>query len=80
MASAVTDDLERLHQLPPTLPVAVRSGPPPLHGGPLTLLRFARASHMLSFGYLVLIARWLWLKLRWRGRLEERTALAEVGE
>jgi acetyltransferase-like isoleucine patch superfamily enzyme len=31
--------------------------------------RFARAHHMLSRGYLVLVARWLWLKLRWRGRL-----------
>jgi acetyltransferase-like isoleucine patch superfamily enzyme len=47
----------------------VRAGPPPLHGGPLTLLRFARAHHMLRPGYAVLIARWLWLKLRWRGRL-----------
>jgi acetyltransferase-like isoleucine patch superfamily enzyme len=25
---------------------------------------------MFRFGYLVLIARWLWLKLRWRGRLQ----------
>jgi acetyltransferase-like isoleucine patch superfamily enzyme len=25
---------------------------------------------MLTRGYLVLIARWLWLKLRWRGRLQ----------
>ena len=32
--------------------------------------RFARANHMVSLNYAVLIARWLWLKLRWRGRLE----------
>lgn len=51
------------------MPVAVRNGPPPLRGGPLTLLRFARANGMLRPGYLVLAARWLWLKLRWRGRL-----------
>ena len=25
---------------------------------------------MMSFGYVRLITRWLWLKLRWRGRLE----------
>jgi acetyltransferase-like isoleucine patch superfamily enzyme len=47
----------------------VRSGPPPLHGSPLTFLRFAREHHMLTLGYARLIARWLWLKLRWRGRL-----------
>ena len=54
---------------PPTIPQAVRPPPPPLHGGPLTLLRFAREHHMLSLNYLRLAARWLWLKLRWRGRL-----------
>jgi acetyltransferase-like isoleucine patch superfamily enzyme len=53
----------------PAVPEAVREGPPPLHGGPLTLLRFAASHHMLHWGYLPLIARWLWLKLRWRGRL-----------
>ena len=51
------------------VPRAVRSGPPPLHGGPLTFLRFARRNRMLTFGYARLIAKWLWLKLRWRGRL-----------
>jgi len=51
------------------VPKAVRSGPPPLHGGPLTFLRFAREHRMLTFGYARLMARWLWLKLRWRGRL-----------
>ena len=51
------------------LPRAVRSGPPPLHGSPLTFLRFAKANHMLTLGYARLIVRWLWLKLRWRGRL-----------
>ena len=55
---------------PPVVPPLVRSPPPPLRGGLLTFLRFARANHMLSSGYFVLIMRWLWLKLRWRGRLE----------
>jgi len=49
----------------------VRRLPPgPLHGGPLTFLRFARTHHMFRWGYVPLIARWLWLKLRWRGRLQ----------
>jgi acetyltransferase-like isoleucine patch superfamily enzyme len=55
---------------PPPLPALVRSAPSPLHGGPLTFLRFAREHHMLKWGYFVLIVRWLWLRLRWRGRLE----------
>ena len=55
---------------PTRVPKIVRSGPPPLHGGPLTFLRFAHRNHMLTFGYARLIAKWLWLKLRWRGRLK----------
>jgi len=54
---------------PPAIPQLVRSAPPPLRGGPIAFLRFARSHHMLRPGYLPLIARWLWLKLRWRGRL-----------
>jgi acetyltransferase-like isoleucine patch superfamily enzyme len=64
-----TPELERPPVLP-AVPLAVRSGPPPLHGGPLTFLRFARRHNMLHWGYVPLIARWLWLKLRWRGRLQ----------
>jgi acetyltransferase-like isoleucine patch superfamily enzyme len=55
---------------PARIPPAVRSGPPPLHGGPIAFLRFARRNRMLTFGYARLIAKWLWLKLRWRGRLQ----------
>jgi acetyltransferase-like isoleucine patch superfamily enzyme len=40
-----------------------------LRGGPLAFLRFARAHNMVRRGYVPLIARWAWLKLRWRGRL-----------
>ncbi len=54
----------------PTPARVLRPPPPPLHGGPLTFLRFARAHGMLNRKYGVLAARWLWLKLRWRGRLE----------
>ncbi len=43
--------------------------PSPLAGGPVAFLRFAREHHMLRWGYVVLVARWLWLKLRWRDRL-----------
>jgi acetyltransferase-like isoleucine patch superfamily enzyme len=60
----------RTLQKPPVKPVTTRVPPPPLHGGPLTFLRFARDHNMLRAGYLPLIARWLWLKLRWRGRLQ----------
>jgi len=52
------------------VPQFVRSAPPPLRGGPLTFLRFARDHHMFTPGYFLLMARWLWLKLRWRGRLQ----------
>jgi acetyltransferase-like isoleucine patch superfamily enzyme len=51
------------------LPEHPRGEPPPLHGGPLTLLRFVRANNMLNRHYALLGARWVWLKLRWRGRL-----------
>jgi acetyltransferase-like isoleucine patch superfamily enzyme len=55
---------------PAALPLVVREPPPPLRGGPLTLLRFMRANHMFSPGYARLLWRWCWLKLRWRGRLQ----------
>ncbi|HMH46326.1 MAG TPA: acyltransferase [Solirubrobacteraceae bacterium] len=48
----------------------VRRAPDPLHGGPLALLRFMRANRMLSASYARLIARFLLLKLRYRGRLQ----------
>jgi acetyltransferase-like isoleucine patch superfamily enzyme len=60
----------RTLQTPPASPRIVRGPPPPLHGGLLTFLRFARKHNMLSRGYLLLCARWLWLTLRWRGRLK----------
>jgi acetyltransferase-like isoleucine patch superfamily enzyme len=47
----------------------MRAAPPPLHGGPLVLLRFMRAHRMFSVGYARLLARFVYLKLRWRGRL-----------
>jgi acetyltransferase-like isoleucine patch superfamily enzyme len=65
-----TTEREFGRSVPVIVPPAVRAGPPPLHGGPLTFLRFAREHHMLSAGYARLIARWAWLKLRWRGRLQ----------
>jgi acetyltransferase-like isoleucine patch superfamily enzyme len=51
-------------------PPSLRGEPPPLRGGPLAFLRFARQHKMLRPGYLWLMARWAWLKLRWRGRLK----------
>lgn len=54
---------------PAAVPELVRSPPPPLRGGPVAFLRFARRHGMLTPGYLALMARWAWLKARWRGRL-----------
>ena len=48
----------------------VRRAPPPLRGGPLTLLRFMRANHMISRDYAHLLSRYLFLRLRLRGRLQ----------
>jgi acetyltransferase-like isoleucine patch superfamily enzyme len=49
---------------------ALRGAPAPLQGGPLALLRFMRANHMLNRSYGRLLARYLFLKLRFRGRLQ----------
>src|SRR6476646_4653282 len=54
----------------PSRPLQVRGAPAPLHGGPLVLLRFMRRHGMLNLDYARLIARWAWLKLRFRGRLQ----------
>jgi acetyltransferase-like isoleucine patch superfamily enzyme len=52
------------------VPSQIRGEPPPLHGGPLALLRFMRAHGMLNLRYARLIARLAWLKLRFRERLQ----------
>jgi acetyltransferase-like isoleucine patch superfamily enzyme len=49
---------------------ALRRAPEPLHGGPLTLLRFLHTKGMLTPSYLRLIARYLHLRLRYRNRLQ----------
>jgi acetyltransferase-like isoleucine patch superfamily enzyme len=54
---------------PAAVEPVVRGEPPPRHGGPLTLLRFMRRNGMLTPGYALLLARLVWLKLRFRGRL-----------
>jgi acetyltransferase-like isoleucine patch superfamily enzyme len=59
-----------LEQPPVAARPLVRGEPAPLHGGPIVLWRFMRAHGMLSTRYARLIARWLWLKVRWRGRLK----------
>jgi acetyltransferase-like isoleucine patch superfamily enzyme len=66
---AGTQDKKRALEAVPAAPAHVRRAPAPLSGGPLAFLRFARNNHMTSRGYLTLILRWAWLKLRWRGRL-----------
>jgi acetyltransferase-like isoleucine patch superfamily enzyme len=52
----------------PAPPVDLRRAPEPLRGGILELLRFMRANHMLNLRYARLIARYLLLKARLRGR------------
>jgi acetyltransferase-like isoleucine patch superfamily enzyme len=49
---------------------AVRRAPDPLHGGLLELLRFMRANHMLNLHYARLVARYVVLKARLRGRFQ----------
>jgi acetyltransferase-like isoleucine patch superfamily enzyme len=49
---------------------ALRRAPEPLHGGPLTLLRFMRANNMLGRHYARLLARYALLKLRYGRRLQ----------
>jgi acetyltransferase-like isoleucine patch superfamily enzyme len=53
-----------------TMAETVRGAPDSLHGGPLALLRFMRANHMLSRSYLHLLARFVYLKLRHGKRLQ----------
>jgi acetyltransferase-like isoleucine patch superfamily enzyme len=48
----------------------MRGPPPPLHGGPLVLLRFMRRNGMFNRKYGVLLLRLGWWKLRLRGRLK----------
>jgi acetyltransferase-like isoleucine patch superfamily enzyme len=50
-------------------PVEVRRAPAPLHGGPLTLLRFMAGRGMLTPKYLRLLARLVVRRIRHRGRL-----------
>ena len=49
---------------------ALRGAPEPLHGGPLALLRFMRANHMLTLSYGRLLVRYAMLKLRFGSRLQ----------
>ena len=49
---------------------ASAGAPAPLHGGPLTLLRFMRANDMLTPAYALLLAAWPALKLRFGRRLQ----------
>jgi acetyltransferase-like isoleucine patch superfamily enzyme len=52
-----------------SIPTRPRGEPPPRVGGPLTLLRFMRANHMLTASYGRMLLRLGLLKLRHRGRL-----------
>src|SRR3954463_6638628 len=58
-----------LKPVPTREPPIVRGAPPPLRGGPLTLVRFLREHGMFNRKYFRLFARLAWLKLRFRSRL-----------
>src|SRR2546430_4980368 len=49
---------------------ALRRAPEPLTGGPFRLLRFLHANSMLTPSYLRPIGRYLYLRARYRGRLQ----------
>jgi acetyltransferase-like isoleucine patch superfamily enzyme len=53
----------------PARPIELRGDPPPLRGGLLTFLRFAREHQLITWGYAYLIVRLAYFKLRFRGRL-----------
>ena len=55
--------------LTPPADLDVRTGPPPLHGGPLTFLRFARRNKLLTANYAYLALRLAYFKLRFGRRL-----------
>jgi acetyltransferase-like isoleucine patch superfamily enzyme len=59
-AQAPTGDVDGAPRLPP----------PPRRGGPIALLRFMRANHMLNRHYALLLARYVVLKLRYGRRLQ----------
>jgi acetyltransferase-like isoleucine patch superfamily enzyme len=54
----------------PAQALDLRRAPAPLHGGPLALLRFMRANHMLRLPYLRLMLRYALLRLRLGRRLQ----------
>jgi acetyltransferase-like isoleucine patch superfamily enzyme len=58
MTTGAPTEAEALGGPPPTdVPDGIRRAPAPLHGGPLTLLRFMRRHRMLNFKYARLIVR-----------------------
>jgi acetyltransferase-like isoleucine patch superfamily enzyme len=65
-ALADVDDTAPVQEIPDGL----RRAPAPLHGGPLTLLRFMRANGMLRPTYALLLARYALLKVRHGRRLQ----------
>ena len=56
--------------LSPPADLDIRTEPPPLHGGPLAFLRFARRNKLLTANYAYLLLRFLAFKLRYGRRLQ----------
>ena len=70
--------LEPVAEPPAEAAPLVRGEPPPLHGGPLTLIRFMRAKGMLTPKYLLLLVRLGLRKLR-HGRRLRTDGIAFIG-
>ena len=70
MPPSLVDSTATQAEAPGAEQIAPRRPPQPLAGGPLAFLRFARLHNMLRWGFVPLVARWLWLKARYRGRLQ----------
>jgi len=72
--------MAQLLEAPPRTdaPIELRRAPAPLHGGPITVLRFMAHHHMLSFKYARLIVRMFRRKL-WLGARLKLDGIAFVG-
>ena len=63
------EQVEPIAAPPDEAPAVIRSAPAPLHGGPLTLIRFMASKGMLTPKYGLLALRLAWRRLRHHGRL-----------
>jgi acetyltransferase-like isoleucine patch superfamily enzyme len=70
LVAEAADDPDASQPAAERIAEVLRRAPEPLHGGPLALLRFMRANHMLNRHYARLFGRYAVLKLRFGKRLQ----------